>query len=142
TLLFKEAPANVVAAAAFSPDGKLLATFLNEGHTVDFSQSLWGIQNNHPVARLDLAQDSAITGVTVAALNYSPNGQILALRAYGTLKGNTTVFVWLWDAKSYKPLLILPESDDALFEGSMAFSPDGKLLAVADTRIHLYAVTQ
>jgi WD40 repeat protein len=79
-------------------------------------------------------------------LAFSPNGELLALRVEGHIKDVTTTFVWVWNAKTYKPIILLPglgECEDAIDwpVRPLAFSPDGTRLVVADTVIHIYGVT-
>jgi len=108
-------------AAAFSPDGKILATGsddTNERQTI----KLW----EKATGRL-LAGWKAHTA-TVTALAFSPDGRVLASGSLNSGKpGNANVI--LWNAASQQRL--------ATFEGhtdrvrSIAFSPDGRWLASA-----------
>jgi WD40 repeat protein len=140
--LFKDVPDYGLTAAAFSPDGKLLATYLQSSHNITISGSLWSIQNNRPLATLDLTQGATITAIEIAGLAFSPNGQLLAVRGYGMSKDAYSSLIWVWDATTYKLITLLEGQSDSSIEGSLAFSPDGKRLAVADSVIHIYAVAK
>jgi WD40 repeat protein len=142
--ILKDVPEYAISAVAFSPDGKLLATSLNDknGNSVLIWSSLWSLQNNHPLVSLDLDQDPTIANVTVTGLAFSPNGQILAMTGRAMINNTSTSFIWLWDASKYKPISIIRGIQNNSGQGSMAFSPDGKRLALAETMIHIYGVIE
>ena len=120
----------VIRALAVSPDGKLLASAGDEP-----SLQLWDVATAKPGLKLSGHTD------WVAALAFSPDGKTLASGGYdGTVK--------LWDAAAGKKLVDVPvkaatvakqppPADNAIL--GLAFSPDGKTLAVGgtDTLIHL-----
>ncbi len=64
----------------------------------------------------------------VMGLALSKDGNILASAAGGTLNGNYTPIIYIWDAHSGNNLATLPYPDSF---STLAFSPDGKILASA-----------
>jgi len=119
----------VIRALALAPDGKLLASAGDEPVV-----QLWDVATAKPGAKLSGHTD------WVLALAFSPDGKTLASGGYdGTVK--------LWEAVSGKKVLDVPvkaaavpnqppPADNAIM--GLAFSPDGKTLAVGgtDTLIH------
>jgi WD40 repeat protein len=109
---------------AFSPNGKVLAV-----GDADSSAYLWSVSTRRWIAVLtDPAESQGVTSVA-----FSPNGKILAV-GYGD--DNTD----LWSLATRSPSATLEDSTPANpaaypNEGvsSVAFSPDGKILAVGDT---------
>jgi WD40 repeat protein len=126
-------PAAEVRALAMSPDGKTLAG-AGDGRTVQ----LWDVASGKPGAKLAGHTD------WVQALAFNPDGTTLASGGFdGTVR--------LWDVASGKKSLDVaahaaaqpkqpPPADNAVL--ALAFSPDGKTLAVGgtDTLIHLFNV--
>jgi WD40 repeat protein len=101
-------------AVAFQPGGRLVATAGEDGQAL-----LWD-----PGTRLTrpLEHDDAVTSVA-----FSPNGALV-------LTGSADGGVRLWDARTAQPLGVLERSQPNPEEphASVAFSPDGRRLAVAD----------
>jgi WD40 repeat protein len=64
----------------------------------------------------------------VMGLALSKDGNILASAAGGTLNGNYTPIIYIWDAHKGNNLAKLPYPDSF---STLAFSPDGKILASA-----------
>lgn len=58
------------------------------------------------------------------ALAFTPDGTLLATAAAGG------VDVWLWNPTSGEPTLLIPEAVDGCSIESLAFHPDGRLLAI------------
>ncbi|EWM18512.1 serine/threonine protein kinase [Kutzneria sp. 744] len=104
-----------VAAVAFGPGGKLLATAGFDRHAL-----LWDLSNmDHPrqLASIEASKD------TIDAVAVSPDGRLLAT-------GGRDRVVRLWDLSNVAGPVKLAEltgHTDNVF--SLAFSPDGKLLA-------------
>jgi WD40 repeat protein len=121
---------NTVRALAMSPDGKLLAS-VGDNPAV----RLWDVASGKPGPKLEGHTD------WVLALAFSADGKLLASGGYDGV-------VRLWDAPGGKKLLDIPAKPQAPpnqpagpvnIVWSLAFSPDGKLLAVggSDAQIHL-----
>ena len=108
-------------AAAFSPDGKVLATGSDDTHERQ-TIKLWDRRTGHL-----LAGWKGHTA-TVAALAFSPNGSLLAS---GSLDSGSSGHpnVLLWDVTSHQRLASLEGHTDRV--RSVAFSPDGQWLATA-----------
>lgn len=60
----------------------------------------------------------------VAAAAFSPDGTILASAS------EVDGMVWLWNLNSREPVLVIPEAADACTVETLAFHPNGRLLAV------------
>jgi predicted Zn-dependent protease len=104
-------------AAAFSPDGKRLATGCHPPLVPDLftgSAQLWDASSGKP-----LHAPLALTNY-VSSVAFSPDGKVLAT-------GDYHQFVRLWDVATGQPKgLPWPQNDIVM---SLAFSPDGRTLA-------------
>jgi WD40 repeat protein/serine/threonine protein kinase len=109
-----------VDAAAFSPDGQLLAAADLDGRTY-----LWDLATGPRVATLP---DPADMGVDAVA--FSPDGQLLAAADWD---GST--FLWDVASRSHIATFTDPHNGDVY---SVAFSPDSQVLAVADKNGSIY----
>ncbi|HZT82262.1 MAG TPA: WD40 repeat domain-containing protein [Gemmataceae bacterium] len=122
-----------VRALALSPDGKQVAAAGD-----DPAVQLWDTESGKPGEKLAGHTD------WVLSLAYSGDGKLLASGGYdGTVK--------VWEAASGKKLLDVPALPPAPKNAperpanvvqALAFSPDGKLLAVggSDAAVHLFSV--
>jgi WD40 repeat protein len=116
-----------VAAVAFSPDGKYLAT---GGYQ---EVLIWDLAAAQLLRRISLGP----TGNFVQDLAFAKVGPLLAV-AEGSPSGPG--YVRLLDAQEGRSIRDLSEPNDVVY--SVAFSPDGKWLAAggADTRVHVWSV--
>ncbi len=106
-------------AVAFSPDGKLLAAGggASDGHSYDYEEAelrLFDLRSGELVTELEGHQ------AILRSLDFNANGGVLASASFdGTVR--------LWDAQTGQQLAVLDVPDAT----SVAFSPDGTLLATA-----------
>jgi WD40 repeat protein len=112
---------DIIAALAYSPSGRYLATGSSDG-----TSRVWEVSTGMEVARL--WQD----GYQVTTVAYSPDGKYLATG--GT---DNTARIWEWSTK--REVARVTHSDIVL---SVAFSPDGHYLATSSsdktTQVHLW----
>ena len=112
--------------AVFSPDGKLLATGTGDG-TVSF----WDAKSGVKSGEIDASSQIALA----LGLAFSPDGKLIAAGGIAANSGPSPVLVWELAVVGGARSTIVP-ARKWKFEGhgerivySVAFSPDGKLLA-------------
>ncbi len=112
-----------VTRAAFSPDGRYLATASDDG-----TAGVWDAESGAEVARLE--HDDVVTRV-----DFSPNGEYLA-----TASNDGTARVW--DVESGSEVAPRMDHDNAV--NGIDFSPDGEYLATTsnlDDTAHIWDAT-
>ncbi|MFE2869872.1 WD40 repeat domain-containing serine/threonine protein kinase [Embleya sp. NPDC059259] len=113
-----------IRSVAFSPDGHTLASASNNGQIY-----LWDAQTG--VRRLELS-----TKLTIVTLRFSPDGRTLATSHTKLRRRAADQLVRLWDTQTGQPLDALGgytnnanDAGSTKVVSSMAFSPDGRILA-------------
>jgi WD40 repeat protein len=105
--------------AAFSADGRLVATGTQDGHV-----KIWDVATQEEVSEL-LLENKVLT-----SLAFSPSGRHLAISGEDR-------YVLVWDIEEKHMLPKLNATDGIETEIiSLAFSPDGRFLAAADMGSH------
>jgi WD40 repeat protein len=121
----QEPSKRVPAFVAFSPNGKLLAT-----SDADESIYLWDVQSRKLVRRL--RGPTKRGGMGICPVAFSPDGNTLAT-------GGRQIIIW--DVATGRQSRTFQGADD--WTPSLAFSPNGKLLASSDidhTRVFIWEV--
>jgi WD40 repeat protein len=121
SVLLPAAPgaSNSVTAAAFSPDGGLLATADANSGNVDIWNTTTSRLSGAPLRIGTLSNGNSI----VSTVAFSPDGTAVAV-------GSVTGEVTLWNAATHSRVRVLiPAGFDPPAVEALAFSPDGKLLA-------------
>ncbi len=122
--------AGIVTAAAFSPDGRYIATTAGTlASRRDQTVTLWDARTRRQVAILPV--DGSAPSVA-----FSPDGRTLAA---AVVPGGTHPHpqaVWLWDVATRRLTRVLAGPGAS----ALAFSPDGRLLAAGEggARVHLW----
>lgn len=97
---------------AASPDGRQIAL----GGTDHFT-SIWDVESQAVVAQLEA------TKPPIGRLAYSPDGTLIAHTS------PADGLVWIWNAKTFEPQLILIEAADGCTLEALAIHPNGQWLA-------------
>jgi RNA polymerase sigma factor (sigma-70 family) len=114
-------------ACVFSPDGKLMATGGYEHEKGIYFARLWEVATGKELRRFAIGFE---LNRPIGALAFSPDGTMLA---GGSWRDGQ---VRLFEVATGKELKVFPKIGSDIH--SVAFSPDGKTLAAAGDRIHLY----
>jgi WD40 repeat protein len=116
TLEWLNSASPVLYGAYFSPDWKYIAWIARgSAQIMELESGKYGPLLNH--------EDF------INAVAWSPDGRLLTVATAATVNGNMVPVVILWDALSGDQLSSLSQSAPIV---SMAFSPDGKRLAILD----------
>jgi len=103
---------------AFNPDGTLIATASSDG-----SVKIWDATSRKLLNSIIVSSTSRVEDVV-----FSPDGKLLATAVSDTNGGN---HVTIWDSISGKRLLLVGYDPNSRFGvGGLAFSPDGKKIAI------------
>ena len=105
----------IVWGAAFSPDGKMLASASSDG-----TAKIWDWQTGELLVSLDFPHE-------VTSVAFSPDGQTLAV---GGVDGSPNASVWTYSVGSWQPLMKLAEFWNI---PAMSYSPDGSVLVGGGT---------
>jgi len=124
------APGAAASACVFSPDGKLMATGGYEVEKGVYYARLWEVGTGKELRRFPAGSFPGPANGRKRALAFSPDGATLAGGGWGDTR------LRLWDAATGKELTVFPKTGEDIV--SVAFSPDGKTIAVAGDNVYLY----
>ena len=115
---------NVVYAAAFSPDGRLMAAGGYDSDKGNYFARLWDVGTGQELRRFRHGKNCGIR-----ALTFSPDGKTLA-------SGGDDARLRLWDVATGKEQVAFPK--DGYRIRSVAWSPDGRTVAAAGDSVRLF----
>jgi WD40 repeat protein/DNA-binding SARP family transcriptional activator len=104
---------------AFSPDGSRLTSIAYDGTT-----RMWNMANGQELFKVTSDPGQVVDKSHIIGVSYSPDGSRIA-----TVADAQPI---IWDANRGEELLALPEQPEMVY--SVAFSPDGKRLAIGLAR--------
>ena len=120
-----------VSSVAFSPDGKTLAAGYSVNDLGGGGVVLWDVATRQRLMEAPLPVNEG----SVLSIAFSPDGKTLAAGYIGVVGSGSDGGVVLWDVATRQRLMEapLPVKEGAVF--SVAFSPDGKILAAGYSAI-------
>jgi WD40 repeat protein len=126
-----------ISAAAFSPNSQQLATA-----TSSFVR-IWNADGVE-IGEIDLSDPQQKVGPWISSVAYSPDGELLALGGAGVIEApcQPCNFVALSNTTTFEQIVSITLEDDIPLGETVAFSPDGKLLAVGGSVIYLYGIPE
>jgi WD40 repeat protein len=120
-------------ALAFAPDGRSIAGFGLKAGVIDIVETATGKVRQ----RLGMPPDSDGTvrpDILSSVMAFSPDSNLLAAW------NRRQEIVRIWDVRTNRETLRLPSDGEKHYHMQLAWSPDGRMLAVGDHRIQLYEV--
>jgi WD40 repeat protein len=128
---------------AFSPDSNAVATVMSlpEGKA---GLAVWERPWEKLTHAIPFSEVRAGSVPKIETLTFSPDGGLLAMAGYGQAVDDGSPdggLIWLWDARAYKPIALLPIEGDLPLRFKLTFNPDGKRLVISlFDRILVYGV--
>ncbi len=119
-------PVSYAFAAAFSPDGKLLATSTNSEES---PITIWDARAGKRLYGLPKPKAFRNRNPWITALAFSPDGSRLAVGNAGTTGDQLNYAVVILDVRTWEEIRTLGPQQQAIW--NLKYSPDGKLLAAA-----------
>jgi WD40 repeat protein len=107
----------LITAIDFSPDGRLLVSASG-----DRTAKLWDVSTGEQTLSISLKERGA-------AVTFSPDGKLIAVATQATFGKPPQPIAWLYDARSGQLISGIPRKRVNI--SSLAFAPNGKVLAIA-----------